>query len=71
MSTTPVGLTGVVSGAVGTGLTGEVVLPVRGGTEAFTAYPAVPGDALAVGSLAAVVEFAPPRTVYVSPAYAP
>jgi uncharacterized membrane protein YqiK len=52
MSDGVVGLTGVVSGAIGTGLTGEVLLPIRGGTEAFVAYPVNPGDELAVGSLA-------------------
>ena len=41
----------------GTGLTGEVMLPIRGGTEAFVAYPISPGDSLAVGYLA--VHFLP------------
>jgi hypothetical protein len=71
MSDGVVGVTGVVSGAVGAGLTGEVVLPIRGGTEAFIAYPVHPGDSFALGELVAVVEFAPPRTVYVSAAFGP
>ena len=52
-------------------MTGEVVLPVRGGTEAHVVFPVTAGDELAVGSVAVVVEFAPPRTVYVAPAYGP
>ncbi len=71
MSDGVVGLTGVVTGAVGPGMTGELTLPMRGGTEAYLAYPLDPGDELAKGSLAVVVEFAPPRTVYVAPAYGP
>jgi len=71
MSDGVVGLTGVLSGAVGTGLTGEIMLPIRGGTEAYIAFPVVAGDALAVGALAVVVDFAPPRTVYVAPASGP
>ena len=71
MSDGVVGLTGVVSGAIGAGLTGEVMLPIRGGTEAFVAYPLSSGDSLAVGSLAVVVDYAAPRTVYVAPAYGP
>jgi hypothetical protein len=71
MSDGVVGLTGVVSGAIGTGLTGEVMLPIRGGTEAYLAFPASPDDVLALGALAVVVDFAPPRTVYVAPAYGP
>ena len=50
---------------------GRVMLPIRGGTEAFVAYPVSAGDSLAVGSLAVVVEYAAPRTVYVAPAYGP
>jgi hypothetical protein len=71
MSDGVVGLTGVVSGAVGAGLTGEVMLPIRGGTEAFVAYPLSPLDSLSVGALAVVIEYAAPRTVYVAAAYGP
>jgi hypothetical protein len=41
---------------------GEVMLPVRGGTEAFHAYAA---DDLVIpdGARVAVVEYEPPRTV--------
>ena len=44
------------------------MLPVRGATEAFYAYPAT-NDVIEVGSPIVVVEFDPPRTVYVSPAF--
>ncbi|MEU6231704.1 hypothetical protein [Kitasatospora sp. NPDC047058] len=64
-----VGSTGRVSGAVGAGLVGEVMVHVveRQGTEAFLAYLAVPGDRLPVGTPVVVVEYQPPRTVYVAP----
>ncbi|MFE2728444.1 hypothetical protein [Kitasatospora sp. NPDC059327] len=64
-----VGLAGRVSGAVGAGLVGEVMVhvPERRGTEAFLAYLAVPGDRLPVGTPVVVIEYQPPRTVYVAP----
>ena len=61
-----VGSTGRVTGTVGPGLVGEVLVPVRGGTEAFLAYPAVPGERIATGSIVVVQEYLPPRTVYVA-----
>jgi hypothetical protein len=65
-----VGLIGRVSGRIGAGLVGEVMVhvPQRQGTEAFLAYPAVPGDPMPVGAQVVVVEYQPPRTVYVAPA---
>ncbi|MFC8452432.1 hypothetical protein [Kitasatospora sp. NPDC057223] len=65
-----VGLIGRVSGRIGAGLVGEVMVhvPQRQGTEAFLAYPAVPGDPMPVGTQVVVVEYQPPRTVYVAPA---
>jgi hypothetical protein len=62
-----VGLQGRVTGTVGPGLVGEVMLhvPARGGTEAFLAHPAVPGERIPVGSQVVVQEYQPPRTVYV------
>jgi len=49
---------------------GEVLVHVPGrvGAEAFLAYLAVPGEALTVGTPVVVVEYQPPRTVYVAPA---
>ncbi|MFI9330580.1 hypothetical protein ACIGZJ_23925 [Kitasatospora sp. NPDC052868] len=63
-----VGATGRVTGRIGPGLVGEVLLHVRErqGTEAFLAYPAVPGEVLAPGTPVVVVEYQPPRTVYVA-----
>ncbi|MFF4581490.1 hypothetical protein [Streptomyces sp. NPDC001389] len=65
-----VGMTGRVTGTVGPGLVGEVIVRVRGGAEHFLAYPA-PGEStrIAVGTVVAVVEYQPPRTVYVMPVY--
>ncbi|WP_371480310.1 hypothetical protein [Kitasatospora sp. NBC_00315] len=64
-----VGSTGRVTGTVGEGLVGEVLLhvPQRQGTEAFLAYLAVPGERLRPGTQVVVIEHQPPRTVYVAP----
>ncbi|MEY2241560.1 hypothetical protein ACN6K9_000198 [Streptomyces sp. SAS_267] len=64
-----VGLMGRVTGAVGPGLVGEVIVKVRGGAEHFLAYPAAPQDRIERGTVVMVVEYLPPRTVYVSAAY--
>ena len=60
-----IGSRGRVTGAVGPGLIGEVLLSVRGGTEAFYAYPAEPDASIPVGTPVLVVDFESPRTVYV------
>ncbi|MEV4559513.1 hypothetical protein AB0K51_21320 [Kitasatospora sp. NPDC049285] len=64
-----VGLIGRVTGRIGRGLVGEVMVhvPERQGSEAFLAYLAVPGETLEIGSTVVVVEYQPPRTVYVQP----
>jgi hypothetical protein len=64
-----IGTTGRVSGRVGPGLVGEVLLPVRGGVEAFYAYP-MTGEIIEIGTRVVVVDFEPPRDVYVAPAFA-
>ncbi|MEV5509149.1 hypothetical protein [Streptomyces orinoci] len=64
-----VGELGRVSGTVGPGLVGEVIVRVRGGAEAFLAYPAEPGTRLERGTMVMVVDYQPPRTVYVTAAY--
>ncbi|MGK5641559.1 hypothetical protein ACSNOK_25045 [Streptomyces sp. URMC 126] len=64
-----IGETGRVTGAIGPGLVGEVMLPVRGGAEAFLAYALDPGERITRGTLVVVVEYQPPRTVYVTRAY--
>jgi len=62
-----VGKQGRVTGRIGPGLVGEVVLAVRGGSEAFYAYPAKPGMTIDVGEAVLVVEYDAPRTVLVIP----
>jgi hypothetical protein len=61
-----IGRQGRVTGRIGPGLVGEVVLAVRGGSEAFYAYAAEPGGTLEVGQLVLVVQYDPPRTVIVT-----
>ena len=46
---------------------GEVLVPVRGGTEHFHAYAADGDDEIARGVRVVVVEYLPPRTVVVTP----
>lgn len=64
-----VGLMGRVTGTVGPGLVGEVIVRVRGGAEHFLAYAAVGTERIEPGTVVMVVEHLPPRTVYVSAAY--
>ncbi|MGW0765838.1 hypothetical protein [Streptomyces sp. NPDC002676] len=64
-----VGLMGRVTGTVGPGLVGEVIVRVRGGAEHFLAYPADGTGRLAPGTVVMVVDHLPPRTVYVTAAY--
>ena len=64
-----VGKTGRVTGRIGPGLVGEVMIAIRGGSEAFNAYSYL-GEEIAVGSLVVVMEYHEPRTVYVAPARA-
>jgi len=59
-----VGKIGRVTGTVKPGKAGEVMISVRGGSEAFLAR--CDGDtSIAVGSRVVVVEYHPPRTVIV------
>lgn len=62
-----VGKVARVIGTVRPDLLGEVMVPVRGGTEAFHAYAADHDDIIAVGRRVVVVEYLPPRTVIVTP----
>ncbi|MFG3344109.1 hypothetical protein ACGF1Z_03470 [Streptomyces sp. NPDC048018] len=64
-----VGLFGRVTGTVGPGLVGEVIVRIRGGAEHFLAYPASGRDRIETGTVVMVVEHLPPRTVYVTAAY--
>ncbi|MFL6145308.1 MAG: hypothetical protein ACJ72N_26040 [Labedaea sp.] len=60
-----IGSRGRVTGRIGPGLVGEVLLPVRGGVEAFYAYPADPSETIEIGTQVFVVDFTEPRAVYV------
>jgi len=62
-----IGLIGRVTGVVSPGRLGEVMIAVRGGSEAFHAYASDPADTIAKGTRVVVVEYFPPRTVVVSP----
>jgi hypothetical protein len=67
---TVVGRQGRVTGRVGPGLVGEVLVPIRGGVEAFYAHPSIPEEEFAIGTIVIIVEYSPPRTVYVTRAIA-
>ncbi|MFF4585119.1 hypothetical protein ACFY30_30830 [Streptomyces sp. NPDC000345] len=69
MDDTMVGLMGRVTGTVGPGLVGEVIVRVRGGAEHFLAYPASGTERIERGTMVTVVEYLAPRTVYVSAVY--
>lgn len=62
-----IGKTGRVSGRVGPGRIGEVIVPIRGGTEAYHAYAADADVEIAPGTQVLVVDLMPPRTVVVTP----
>ena len=61
-----VGKVGRVTGTIGPGQVGEVMVPVRGGSEAFHAYASDADETMATGSRIVVVEYYPPRTVVVA-----
>ena len=62
-----IGKVGRVTGTIGPGRLGEVMVPIRGGTEAFNAYAAESAETIATGTRVVVVEYYPPRTVVVNP----
>ncbi|TDC97052.1 hypothetical protein [Actinomadura sp. 7K507] len=64
-----IGREGRVTGKIGPGLVGEVMIPIRGGVEAFYAHPVDPREEFAVGTIVVVIEHQPPRTVYVAAAF--
>lgn len=41
-------------------------MPIRGGVEAFYAHPAIPEEEIPPGAIVVVVEYSPPRTIYVA-----
>jgi membrane protein implicated in regulation of membrane protease activity len=61
-----IGKMGRVTGTIAPGRLGEVMVQVRGGSEAFHAYSAEDDETIPVGSRIVVVEYFPPRTVVVS-----
>lgn len=66
--TSPVGLTGRVTGRIRRSEIGEVSISIRGGTTYYHAYPYTQDESFEQGEQVVVMEFAPPQTVYVSSA---
>ena len=62
-----IGKVGRVTATVAPGDVGEVMVPVRGGSEAFHAYSSDSDETIRVGTRVVVVEYFVPRTVIVSP----
>ena len=62
-----IGKVGRVTGTIGPERVGEVMIPIRGGSEAFNAYAADTTDTISTGTRVVVIEYFPPRTVVVSP----
>ena len=62
-----VGKAGRVTGTIAPDRVGEVMVPVRGGTEHFHAYAADGDDTIPRGIRVVVVEYLPPRSVIVTP----
>jgi hypothetical protein len=62
-----IGKVGRVTGTIAPKKLGEVMVTVRGGSEAFHAYSADTEETIGVGTRVVVVEYFPPRTVVVSP----
>ena len=58
---------GRVTGRIAPGMIGEVVLPIRGGSEAFNAHAVDPTQVIEVGTRVVVVDQDSPRTVRVEP----
>jgi hypothetical protein len=66
VSSSLVGRIGRVTGTIGPGRVGEVMVPIRGGSEAFHAHAVDDKTTFPVGTRIVVVEYHPPRTVIVS-----
>ncbi|HYO18820.1 MAG TPA: hypothetical protein VES02_09185 [Dermatophilaceae bacterium] len=62
-----IGRTGRITGRVAPGAVGEVMLQIRGGSEAFYAYASVQGVTIENGVKVRVDDYQPPLTVFVSP----
>jgi len=61
-----IGKIGRLTGQIDPGRMGEVMIPIRGGSEAFYAYAADPEESIPRGTRVVVIEHEPPRTVVVS-----
>lgn len=61
-----VGKMGRVTGTIAPGRLGEVMIPVRGGSEAFHAYADDSDATIPLGARVVVVEYFAPRTVVVT-----
>jgi hypothetical protein len=66
-----IGRTGRVTGRVAPGEVGEVMLQIRGGSEAFYAYASITGAIIDKGVKVKVDDYQPPLTVFVSPVEPP
>jgi membrane protein implicated in regulation of membrane protease activity len=62
-----IGKVGRVTGTISPKGLGEVMVPVRGGSEAFSAYATDVTLTIERGTRIVVVEYYPPRTVVVTP----
>lgn len=60
-----IGKTGRVTGTIGPGKVGEILVSIRGGVEAFYAHAQDPEEEIPIGIQVLVVDFQAPRTVYV------
>jgi hypothetical protein len=61
-----IGKVGRVTGTVAPDTVGEVMLPIRGGSETFYAYPAHGEETIPSGTRVVVVDYEPPRTITVT-----
>jgi hypothetical protein len=61
-----VGKEGHVTGAIDPGAMGEVMVPIRGGSETYYAYSTDPGESIPRGARVLVIDQSAPRTVIVS-----
>ena len=61
-----IGKVGRLTGAIEPGEMGEVMLPVRGGTEVYYCFASEAQETIPEGARVVVLEHEPPRTVIVS-----
>ena len=61
-----IGKVGRICAEINPGRMGEVMVPIRGGTESFFAYASDETEAIPNGTRVIVLDHDPPRTVVVS-----